>query len=268
MTRTLPDFENPPVVEVILGVQFKPINGLRAFNVAHLLDIYHGDFSQLEEKEPLDPVQEKLSREPASQSLVFSIQTVPPLPRFWLKDEADNHLLQIQRNRFLRNWKSFEKDNKAEYPRYPNLKDSFKRDFDKFSQFISDNEMGSIHLEYAEISYVNYIWAPHNYSNPILKPFALNYSTGNIPELEEADLTLRYLLPDESGKPIGRMHIRFEPRFKNKQEIYQLMLTVRGEPAENSIDSVLKFMDAGHEAIVQGFEAVTNESWHKTWGKK
>ena len=54
-----------------------------------------------------------------------------PAPRFWFVNESGNELVQVQRDRFIRNWRKTE--GQPGYPSYDNLREAFADDWD-FSQ--------------------------------------------------------------------------------------------------------------------------------------
>jgi hypothetical protein len=80
-------------------------------------------------------------------------------------------------------------------------------------------------------------------------------------------LAARYVIPDENGAPLGRLHIRTKSGFQvsGGQPIIVLELTARGQPLGEGINGVLPFLDVGREWIVRGFASITTPEMHELW---
>src|SRR4051794_4820338 len=107
MANPLPEYERPPIDEVVVGVQFEP---LKDFHVAHLGRFWSKvrDRYPLTEDQPPLPAQiEHPEPKPAESRLTFATGIVPT-PRSWFLDNSKNRLLQLQHDRFLRNWRRTE----------------------------------------------------------------------------------------------------------------------------------------------------------------
>jgi hypothetical protein len=50
--------------------------------------------------------------------------------------------------------------------------------------------------------------------------------------------------------------------------VLRLDLTVRGKPAEETVDSALAFLDDGRSAIVKSFAELTTPEMHEQWGRR
>ena len=131
MERGLPDYETPPVIEVVCGILFKSIKALLAPHFGLLWEKYKSDYSICREVIPLTPMIENFDER---HPIDLQITDVPPLPRIWFVHKNDNGIVQIQRDRFLHNWKKAKPED--EYPRYPKVIELFKDRFSKFQLFL------------------------------------------------------------------------------------------------------------------------------------
>ena len=119
MLGDLPEYECPPLNEVVAGVQFEP---LERFHAAHL-GLYwarvRDRYPSTEDQPPLAHMKEReRPPQPFTQaSLMF--QAGPIVPRCWFLDESKTKLIQIQPDRFLRNWRQIE--GTEAYPRFGTL---------------------------------------------------------------------------------------------------------------------------------------------------
>lgn len=91
-----PSYENPPVVEVALSVQFEPIKALRTPQLGLLWQEFRDRFPVIEEHPPLEPVIERFGGLPrASRGTVqFQMLDTPPVPRCWFLNNEGTELIQ------------------------------------------------------------------------------------------------------------------------------------------------------------------------------
>jgi len=268
----LPDFERPPVVEVALSVQFKDLPGLTPLQIGVLWqDCYRADFPKTQEHKALDEQEESFDLEGGRNPGLRIRLGVPPT-RFWFLNESESDLVQIQRNRFTRNWKRGDKV--TEYPRYSTLRARFVQDFEKFLDFVSRENMGQVTPTQCEVTYVNEIESGpgsvgHGELARILR-FLVQGGGGFLPAPENEDIGLRFLIRGEDGKPTGRLHVQARAchRVADSRPVHVLELTARGRPQSEGKEEVLRFLDLGREWIVRGFTDSTTTEMHRMWGRK
>ncbi|MCH7839452.1 MAG: hypothetical protein IID38_04355, partial [Planctomycetes bacterium] len=84
MDKPLPDFSDPPVVEVALSVQFDSLKKLRTPQLGLLWREFRDRFPVTEEHAPLDAVVERFGA-PRVRKGVARIEMLksPPTPRCW-----------------------------------------------------------------------------------------------------------------------------------------------------------------------------------------
>jgi len=115
-SRMLPDFENPPLVEVALSVQFEPIEQMRTPQIGFLWAEFRDRFPVTQEHPPVDPVIERfgIARTGAPEVRLQMLES-PPLPRVWFVNPTGTELIQVQNDRFIHNWRKVDDGDK--YPR-------------------------------------------------------------------------------------------------------------------------------------------------------
>jgi hypothetical protein len=59
----LPDYEKPPVIEVVCGILFEPIKGLTAPYIGVLWEKFKSEYPRCKEVAPLVPVIERFDEE-------------------------------------------------------------------------------------------------------------------------------------------------------------------------------------------------------------
>lgn len=269
MTQPLPEFDNPPVVEVALSVQFEKLASLHAPQLGYVWQLYRNRFPKTEEQPPLEPAFEQFGpRAVGRPGVRLELVPAPPAPRLWLLNESGTELVQVQQDRFVRNWRK--QDDGDEYPRYKCLSGLFREDFLAFCRLIEAEQWGRVEPNQCEVTYVNIIaegWQDHGDVGQVLTFFSPSYSDEGLGKPEEAAISLKYVLKDEAGEPAGRLHIAANPviRVSDNRPAIRLHLTARGKPRTSNIDGVMAFLDQGHEAIVQGFASITTTKMHQVW---
>jgi len=275
ITQNLPEFANPPVTEVVLGVQFDPIKGLRTPQIGMLWQEFKDRLSVTEEQAPLESVIERFgaARRPAG-SVQIQMLDAPPTPRCWFLNEAGSELIQIQPDRFIRNWRKVGKDD--EYPRYQRkLRPAFADEYARFVAFIEKEKLGELTPNQCEVTYVNLIapcevWHDHAEADKVVTVLSQHYSDDFGGKPEDMRLEMRYVIPNDAGEPIGRLHVSLDPVFhlKDSTPMLRLSLTARGRPEGEDVDGVLRFLDLGRAWVVRVFASVTTKEMHEVWRRQ
>jgi uncharacterized protein (TIGR04255 family) len=172
--------------------------------------------------------------------------------------------------RFTRNWA---KVASGEYPRFATLYPAFESDFNEFVEFLKDEGLPAPSITQCELTYVNNIsadesWARHGQLDEVITPWSGALTEGFLDEPEDVVINIRYVIPSDSGVPIGRLNVAIQPAWTPETTPMVLMtLTARGAPVGADMDGVKQFMATAHEWIVRGFSTLTTSTMHKTWGR-
>jgi len=272
MPRDLPEFENPPVIEVVLSIQFEPLVKLTNAHLGLLWAKYKDRYPKTQSFAPIEPVIEKFGILPPPQEVRVQLMQTPVL-RSWFKDEAETLLIQVQQDRFLYNWIKGPKAD--EYPRYRFVRERFEEEFSIFQGFINREELGEIIPNQCEVTYVNNIygegvWKDYSEVDKIFTVFEPQYSDTFLRAPEHINFGIEYIIRNGDGNPIGRLHMLAEPRYRreDKQPLYALTLIARGFVQDSGLQGASAFFDIGHEWVVKGFKSITRPEMHKAWRLK
>ncbi len=275
MGRPLPNFQDPPVVEVALAVQFEPLAGLCAPQLGALWQSkFRSQFPRVEEHAPLAPMMERFDDAGAAGGSVrIEISSQPSL-RCWFVQQDNRELIQIQKDRFAHNWRKTGVDD--EYPRYEkHLRPTFEKELNKFASFVRTNELGELSPNQCEITYVNVLeggrgWERHGQLARVLSLYSGKFSEAYLPEPEMLRVSGSFVMPGTDDAPGGRLHFLVEPGFRKPDAvpIFRLNLVARGAPLGDGTTGVLDFMDMGREWIVRGFAALTTKGMHEQWERE
>lgn len=260
--RHLPDFTNPPLNEVVLGVQFSQPKGYQQIYAGEIWDLFKKEFTQVQEQSPLPPSFETFGLPIQSRGeLNFITGAVPN--RFWFMRPNGDELIQFQSDRVLHNWKKVG-DETNEYPRFEYIIARFKDELERIQAYLNKLSPQSLIINQCEVSYINNIAAEKGEE---FKPTDwLRFISFGDNEPDDFSISFREVIHGQDGKPYGRLTCDSTVGFKaDGQKLVQMNLTVRGAPQEPNIKSALDFLTNGRELIVSRFAELTTDEAHKKW---
>jgi uncharacterized protein (TIGR04255 family) len=267
----LPDFDNPPLVETVLSAQFDKLAGMRSVHFGLFWQRVRDEFPNAEEHAPLPPVFEQPGDvAPQAVQLRFDPQETLSLPRLWLLNKGGSEIMQIQNDRFIKNWRKGPAN--ADYPHYtPVLKPAFERDFKEFSSFAAEQDLGPIKITQCEVTYVSHIvsgegWDRRDEIDRILTFWKQPSADETYPgKAEDFGCRIRFPIFGPKNEWIGRLHVEVQPAIQiaDNKPMYALNLTARGIYGIG-----IEFFDIGRRCIVKSFEHLTTEHMHAIWRKK
>ncbi len=270
----LPSFENPPLVEVVVGIQFEHLPLLTSARIGAFWSELGQEFSGTEDQPPLPPITERFGQ-PDIQPISFQVHSAYQPLRVWFVNEDRTKIIQVQPDRFLFNWRKADGANN-EYPRFSIIRETFLQQLERLIQYVENNNLGKVIPTYCEVSYVNHIlpnqeWKRHaDFENVFTVMRVENPPRAEV-SLEQSGFSLVYTIKDAQEKAIGRLRTVSYPAFDlpEYKPIYKLDLIARGYPVDKKdINGVKAFLDIGHTEIVLNFDSVTSPEMHKIWRKQ
>ncbi|ELS34833.1 MULTISPECIES: TIGR04255 family protein [Pseudanabaena] len=252
-------FKKPPVVEVACGIVFNELKGLLVPHFGLLWEEFKSEYPICQEQPELEVKIETFSESEIVTGFEFS--DTPPLPRIWFLRNQKDRIIQIQRNRFLHNWRKVSPDD--EYPMFDTVVQIFKQHLHTFKEFLAREKLGEIQPLQYEIVYVNIIstgigdrkltdigqifpditWRK-NQDRFLLNPEFINWNA-------------TFLLPDNQG----RVHVNIKTLkgIDNQEPKFLMDITVRGiDSNQTSLDKSLDWFNLAHDWVVQSFVDLTN----------
>ena len=102
----LPDFNSPPVTEVVLGVQFNSLEHFLSPHLGMIWDAFKDDFPVVEEHPYIPPMFETFSTSApfVVPNVNFQLVARPEMSRVNFINRDRRQVLQVQRDRFIHNW--------------------------------------------------------------------------------------------------------------------------------------------------------------------
>ncbi len=259
----LPEFGAPPVVEVVLGVQFRPLLGLRPIELGPLREAWRPHLPVVQEQPLLPPAIEAPDGGPRIAQFVVG----PALnTRVWFLSEDSSSLVQLQHDRLTVNWRQVAS---TAYPRYPAVRAAFSERSADVARFAEEHGLGRLSLTQVEVTYINAIEATKAGLGDLSRVLRhWDDPSIHLGQPEQARCTLVFPVPDIGRAPV-RLYVAVDPaqRPDGTPSLF-LTLTVRGAPAGDSLADALRFMDQAHTHVVRSFAELTPDSMHAQWERR
>jgi len=248
----LPSYDHPPVSEVVCSVVFDSIEALLTTHIGLLWERFQPDYPFCDDAAPIFA--------PQMTETQLKMSNIPPLPRVRFISTDDTKIVQVQRDRLIHNWRKVSLN--SEYPRYGSLIQGFQNHLQTFNSFIEDGDLGKIQMRQYELSYVNQIllgeaWETLEDIGKIFPDFQWQKRLNRfLPKPQNIDWYTTFDLPEE----LGSLRISIKNGVLNDNQMIWFILSVYGIGNDKSLDSMQSWFDAAHEAIVQAFADLTDES--------
>ncbi|MER7275860.1 TIGR04255 family protein [Dactylosporangium sp. NPDC000244] len=265
----LPYFEEPPVREVSVVIQFQALP-LRAVDLGDLRDRLRGRYPTVHERPPAPSQVENFRSSLNSQLRVqFTLADRVPIPMLIFVSEDESSIIQVQSDRFACAWRRTET---VKYPRYERIREETVRLLELFSEFVEaacDGE--DIKVTQAEVAYVNTIPVGDQGRPDVLANAVPDHARDTtLPVISSTIASYSLTFQNANKVEYARLHMKGEPDLEASEPTVLLTLLYRGEPYERSseppgLDTLLAFVDEGHEQIVRAFAQNTTPDAQRLW---
>ncbi len=264
----LPAYQNPPLIEVVCGVQFEQMDRFSTVHFGQFYDRIKSQYPHTDDHAPLPEIFETQQGQPTPPQLKMEMPDLPALRRVFFATEKGDFLYQLQSSRFLANWRKMKPSDG--YPRFSEAFSRFRRGWRELLDFLDSIEVSPPKANQYELTYINHI---EEGSEPFpvgirhyLPVFSWTFeaSDGFLPPPHTGAARLQYELPGRKGK----LHVSINHGFRisDKKSLVVLELTARG-PASSNGSEMNEWFEMAHEWIVRGFTHHTSADAHKEWGR-
>ena len=261
----LPEYKNPPLHEVVLGVQFASPREYQQIYAKDVWELFKKEFPEVKEVEALLPTFETFGQPKIKQSNI-ELRSGVFHDRFWFLSSDGAELIQFQQDRLLHNWRKA-RDGSNAYPRFETILSKFNAELLKLKEYYSSNFSSTeLEINQCELTYVNRIALTD--SDNVLNKWVCIANFEGI-KFEDVSITTRKQLTRDDDEPYGRLICVCNTTYDQKSNpIIELRLTVRGAPSESGIKAALNFLLEGRNSIVHTFDEITTEFAHDQWGRQ
>jgi uncharacterized protein (TIGR04255 family) len=269
VSDTLPKFDDPPVVETVVGVQFEPLPGYTTAHAGRFWMEYlnEGWPNTIEANRILEQF-EHFGKDVWWEPKQIRLSQEQPSPRIQFVSQNEERMIQIQNTRFHYNWRKRERL----YPRYDDSIRSFEETWANFQEYCVNSGIHNPKLNQWEITYINHIpngelWSCVSDWNNVFPDLWI--PAVRIEELSPEGIDSNWRL--NIGHRQGRLHISLE-HIKiggaKGPEAIRLVLTARGPIGNESETNLRLGLDLGHSTIVRAFTDMTSDTAHKSWKRR
>lgn len=265
-------FENPPLIESVLGFQFKRLPKLANPWLSIFWESIRAQWPNVEEAPPIESQYEKFGDQRSWATLgSINLRLIQePATRLRITNSDRSRMIQVQNGRFHYNWL---KVGTQSYPRYSGVRSEFDGLLLKFKEFLSKNSVGSVEPDQWEVTYIDHfpkgtVWnSPRDWSK-LFPAVPIAADIGDELSLDSLLARISY----EIKPQLGRLHLQINhglsqaAKDSSKNEILRMDLTARGS-IQQDVD-LSKGLDIGRRAIIGAFFNATSPEAHKYWGYK
>ncbi len=263
MNDPLQKYENPPLIESVISVQFSPLQKYRNPHSGWFWKQFLGkEWTEIEVAPTIPDQFEKFGPlrrwMPEGPTLQFHPGVQTDRTQYVRKDEE--RMLQVQNSRLIYNWRK----RAGTYPTFDILFSEFSSLLFSFKEFIAAAELGEMQQNQWELTYVNHIpkgdlWSdPGDWSQlmPSFRPIVTDVSGQTF---DAFNGEWHYDLDGDRG----RLHINIRKARlvgSAEKELLIVQQTARGEIDDAKEWSLAAGLSRGREAIDRSFASLFNKT--------
>lgn len=255
----LPSYKNPPVNEVVCGMQFELSDKINIAHFGLLWNKFRRDYPVIKLASPIATAKGEIAIDEGTGLLI---------PRVWFINSTDDQLIQFQFDRIYFNWRYKERD----YPRYVYVIKNFETVMDTLEMFFKEFDLGDIKPVECELTYINHIikgqeWDTIDDLPKILSNLIWNQTTAKfLPDPTKVSWMTEFPLQDNKGRLAVKL--RQGIRTSDKIPLFILELRAQGIGKSTNKDAVREWFDVAHEWIVRGFTDLTTPEVQTIWQRE
>jgi len=256
--------ERPPLIEMYIGVGFLPMSEIEVPHFGLFWSLIQDRFPRLQMRPPLTP---PIAPEVEFRSEAGEVITArqEALSRCWFVAEGDDELIQVQTDRFYRNWRKRPGATDG-YPRFSELKQRFIDSWAEYLAFLAGSSCPVPEVVECEIGYVNRFETrdrPVSWAIPVLSGFH-----GFLPDvhLSHLQLNARLALP----AALGTAHLTLHPESPatTKVAAWRHTTVAKGRPSATSPEGISAWLDSARATLNYIFVTSFCDDLHREWGTR
>lgn len=261
------EFEDPPVVEVVLGAQFSPLTKLTTGHLGwYWRDVLGSDWATPSDGPAIDDQFElfDLPHWHRPGRLEFRLTPASGPGRLIIDHRDADRRLQAQSTRFHLNWRR----RGNPYPTYDRLVDEFQGHFDRFQSFIRGQNLGELLINQWELTYIDAFPSESGWQSPgdwaaVLPGLFGNPACADGLNLENRAANWTYEIEPRRG----RLHVSANTGRVADEDRPSLLLqmTARGPVGREGVGSLREGLDLGHGAALRTFLQVISPILRDRW---
>jgi uncharacterized protein (TIGR04255 family) len=241
-------FNNPPINEVVVATYFNPpLSELRSEHVGLFWNQIRDDFPVVQQQPPL------------GMGPDLSVRELFPMPRYWFIGADEVHLLQLQKDALMLNWRHRDGN---EYPQFPYIKGRFDHYYHVLSEFarteigVDEPTVGQCELTYVNVVGVSDYWTRPEETRSVIPSFAL--PSPGVDFVGHPSFNCQYFYRVEADLRLD-VSVRSGPGTVNDGPRLIFEIKAIGHLGNGSKSAVDAWFDNAHDSIINCFVAMTDQ---------
>lgn len=259
------DWKRPPVIEVVLGIQFDTLPALTNGHLGWFWGDMHNEFPNSDDVPPIPPVFEPFGDEVPFGFPALGIRHATGDSRLRMTSDDGTKMVQVQNGWLVVNWT---KKGDTGYPGFSGVKTLFDQALSRFASFLNERKLGVIKPNLWEVTYIDHIPAGTvwNTLTDLPKVFPGLFGDGQCVNgaLETIDATWAWKLSPQLGRlrvSVQSARTRSEP----ERDVLLVRSMARGPLSANNAGSLDDALNFGRSSVVDTFTGLVSEDAKQYW---
>lgn len=265
MSTVTQDWKRPPVIEVVLGVQFDRLPDLTNGHLGWFWGEMHREFPNSDDVPPIPPVREPFDDESLFGFPALDVRPVSGESRLRMTSSDGTKMIQVQNGWLVANWT---RKGDSDYPGFRGVKTLFDDGLRRFSTFLKQRNLGVIRPNLWEVTYIDHIPIGTVWHIPADLPRVFPGLFGEARcasgANESVDATWRWRL---SPMP-GRLRVSVQSARTSLEPVRDILLVrsiARGPLGPDNADSLDDALNFGRSAVVDTFMGLASDDAKQYW---
>lgn len=250
----------PPIVELVIGVQFDPLAGLSNGHLGRFWAEVAGEYPEVSDAPPIAPVVESFTDDVEFGAPMIAVLPTRGDSRLRMASEA-GYMVQVQNGWFVTNWI---KRGDARYPGFAAVRGVFDRELVRFSSHLASAGLGALVPNMWEVTYIDHVakgelWRGGQDTSRVL-PGLLSAPRIDGGECEAVSGAWSFRL----SRCRGRLAVTVQTvRVDATDEVLRITSTARGpvEPGRSFSEGI----DEGHRVAVEALISLSSDEARAYW---
>ncbi len=266
MLNLVIDWKRPPVIEVVLGVQFAPLPNFHNGHLGWFWRLLQKNYPHASDSAPIDVVLEGFGNEPEFGFPSIGFAPIRGDARLRMISGGDSsRMVQLQNGWLVVNWMKREGQG---YPGYAGVLREFESVFSEFEKFARAEELGDVTPNLWEVTYIDHIPRGTVWQNFSDLPKVLPGLLGNCgsPHGHVDALSARWSFRLQP-RP-GRLNVSIQTARSLADPPTDMLVmtsTARGPIDVRGVDTVRDSLNFGKTCVVDTFNSVTSSEARAYW---
>jgi len=265
MSTHAPDWKRPPVIEVVLGVQFDALPALTNGHLGWFWGDMHAEFPNSDDVPPIERVREPFGDGAQFGFPALGFRRASGDARLRMTSSDGTKMIQVQNGWLVANWT---KKGDTEYPGFTGVKALFDHAVMNFSSFLKERKLGVIKPNLWEVTYIDHLPVGTVWNTLADLPgvFPGLFGNGQCANgaTEAVDSTWAFRL---SPKP-GRLRLSVQSArttTEPERDILLVRSVARGPLGADNAGSLDDALNFGRSSVVDTFTGLASDEAKRYW---